>query len=98
MICRHAPSGCNYPEGECVGLCADDTNFPRKEVLDRREDARRQIERLLAERDELLRVLTMVHEEVRPHGHKPYSGDSYLPAHIVEALRVALERVRDARI
>jgi len=20
-ICTHAPSGCNYPDGECVGLC-----------------------------------------------------------------------------
>jgi hypothetical protein len=23
-ICRHAASGCNYPEGECLGLCARD--------------------------------------------------------------------------
>lgn len=23
MICPHAASGCNYPEGECVGLCGD---------------------------------------------------------------------------
>lgn len=21
MNCNHAPSGCNYPESECVGLC-----------------------------------------------------------------------------
>lgn len=25
MICKHAPSGCNYPEGECVGLCMPHT-------------------------------------------------------------------------
>lgn len=23
-ICGHAASGCNYPEGECLGLCACD--------------------------------------------------------------------------
>jgi hypothetical protein len=22
MTCPHAPSGCNYPEAECAGLCA----------------------------------------------------------------------------
>lgn len=21
MKCQHAPSGCNYPEGECLGVC-----------------------------------------------------------------------------
>lgn len=21
MTCPHAPSGCNYPESECAGLC-----------------------------------------------------------------------------
>lgn len=21
MICKHASSGCNYPESECTGLC-----------------------------------------------------------------------------
>ena len=23
-ICSHAAAGCNYPEGECLGLCARD--------------------------------------------------------------------------
>lgn len=25
MICKHASSGCNYPEGECLGSCMDNS-------------------------------------------------------------------------
>ncbi len=26
MTCPHAPSGCNYPEGDCCGDCLKPTN------------------------------------------------------------------------
>lgn len=28
LICQHAASGCNYPEGECIGLCATQPENP----------------------------------------------------------------------
>lgn len=27
MTCNHAESGCNYPEGECLGLCLTEKNL-----------------------------------------------------------------------
>lgn len=30
--CKHADSGCNYPEGECVGVCMEEAPQPDKEL------------------------------------------------------------------
>lgn len=39
MPCKHASSGCNHPEGECLGLCLH-TEDPA-EVLRKHNDWRR---------------------------------------------------------
>ena len=37
MICKHAASGCNYPEGECAGTCRLPPN-KRQECITLDED------------------------------------------------------------
>lgn len=36
MRCQHAASGCNYPEGECAGLCDGKQHINRERSPKRR--------------------------------------------------------------
>jgi hypothetical protein len=84
MTCQYASSGCNFPEGECLGLCVQSTQQAEEPM--RVKMLLKQIEVLdfsIAKKDAALKVLIDVATRYRnetPLGHQPH-----MIAHVADA-------------
>lgn len=85
IICdlRDRPSG----DAHLIAACDPDTI---RALLEERDALRVENEQLREVLDELMEALQAIVDEVSD-GRIPYSSDSYLPAHLVEQARAAID-------
>lgn len=74
-----APSGCNYPEGECLGVC---------------ESERKTNARLIAAAPDLLAILERILGAHDTKNNGAYMGEAVLCHHYAETARAVIAKAR----